>query len=814
MTRFRRLLTAAAVTAVLLVTGAVLVTSPASAANSDTMTFPGNGTLRVAITTTPAGKYDPRTLLFLSGSDDSTWLCDSGYCAAQQWTTPYERKGSIFDFALGENDGNESLSNENAFSVAFDGTGEWTFTRLLNQYNPFHFDYTVRVTFQPGVPPTTDPTPTAPATPLTMTVTPTTSELGAAYDVAGFKAQLTDEAGKPWTGVFVSWRVVAGPDIGLKGANVTDGNGIANIAYSRASDSYTAPSSTDDLEFWYEQINNGEPDPTEPQASASWTFAAATPRFTCPDNGHTGSAVLPKVDVDPPALLHAVKPFTIEYGNLPLTFTTGVAGSGSYCTTTSNRGHLPVNVVFPIKGVPYHQHVADSVAVATLDFLPAATTDPQRCDFSVLKRVNNAIQNGVFTPPPGTNNCLLNDRSNDSSHSVIARWTNPGFEEYLALGIASPRVFATRPLTYYVDLESLFGDRDIDFDDLVQRVETFYHLTLIASLPIIDTMAVVQDPPARISVTDAAGNTVGRLPDGSLSTYANAGYAEVDDRSIAVISGPAAGGYRVVASGSAGTAYSVDFVMVNGGSAEPTVDSVRGTIGSGGTATSTFQVVGGAVTSSIAAVSGGGQSAIVGRGFAKPLVVKVSDAAGQPVAGRTVTFAVTSGSATIGGKTSMTAVTNAQGLATSPPMLAGSRVGAVRISATVGTASTAFGLSVVAAADLSVRFGSVKAVTAGKNLRVTVTVTNSGPSAASKLSTTVTLPRGVTVVSAGGGRKSGATLRFTTTTVRAGGKVTYTFTVRPASAAKRGARLTAKVASAVKDPRTANNAAASGAVKR
>ncbi|WP_189330461.1 DUF11 domain-containing protein [Actinoplanes ianthinogenes] len=814
MTHLRSVLNAAVVTLVLFVTGAVVI-SPASAANFDTMTLPGNGTLRVSISTRPAGEYDPRWLMFRSGSDDSTMLCDTGYCAARQWTTPYERRGSIFDFTLGENDGSVELSNDNEFSVVFDGSGEWTFTRrLADGVNPSHFDYTVRVTFQEGVP-APDPTPTpTPTTPLTMTVTPTASELGAAFDVAGFTARLTDEAGKPWTGVFVSWRVISGPDIGLKGADVTDGDGVASIAYSRATGSYTAPSSTDELVFWYEQINNGEPDQSEPQAAASWTFEAATPRFSCPDNGHTGPVLLPKVDVEPPALLHAVKPFTIEYGNLPLTFTTGVARSGIYCTTTSNVGHLPVNVVFPVAGVPYHQHVADSVATATLDFLPAATADPPRCDFGVLKRVHNAIQNGIFTPPPGTNDCLLNARSNASSHAVIARWTNPGFAEYVTLGGVDKRVFATRPLTYYVDLETLFGARDMAFDDLVQQVETFYHLTLIASLPIIDTMAVVQDPPARISVTDAAGNTVGRLPDGSLATYDNAGYAEIGDRSIAVISGPAAGGYRVVAAGGAGSTYSVDFVIVNGGASPPTVDSVRGTIGAGGTATSAFHVVDGAVTSSAAAVSGGGQSAAVGRTFAKPLVVKVTDAAGAPMPGRTVTFAVAAGSVSFGGKGSVTAVTNAQGLATSPPVLAGSRVGGGRVSATVGTAGTSFALNVVAAADVSLRFGSVKAVRAGKNLRVTVTVTNSGPSAASAVSTVVTLPKGVALISAGGGRRSGATLRFSTATIRVGGKVTYTFTVRPGRVTPRGAKLTAKVASAVADPRSTNNTARSGAVKR
>ena len=46
-----------------------------------------------------------------------------------------------------------------------------------------------------------------------------------------------------------------------------------------------------------------------------------------------------------------------------------------------------------------------------------------------------------------------------------------------------------------------------------------------------------------------------------------------------------------------------------------------------------------APTQTITAVSGGGQSAVIGAAFANPLVVKVTDASSNPVAGATVTFA-------------------------------------------------------------------------------------------------------------------------------------------------------------------------------
>src|SRR5215218_6537073 len=50
---------------------------------------------------------------------------------------------------------------------------------------------------------------------------------------------------------------------------------------------------------------------------------------------------------------------------------------------------------------------------------------------------------------------------------------------------------------------------------------------------------------------------------------------------------------------------------------------------------------------SLAIVSGGGQTGTVGLALSAPLVVKVATSAGVPVVGSTVTFAVSSGAATL-----------------------------------------------------------------------------------------------------------------------------------------------------------------------
>lgn len=89
-------------------------------------------------------------------------------------------------------------------------------------------------------------------------------------------------------------------------------------------------------------------------------------------------------------------------------------------------------------------------------------------------------------------------------------------------------------------------------------------------------------------------------------------------------------------------------------------------------------------------VSGNNQSAQVNTAFAAPLAVQVVDGQGNGFAGAQVTFAVTSGVATILGAT---ATSNAQGIATTGAITAGGSAGPITITATFGSFAVAFNLN-------------------------------------------------------------------------------------------------------------------------
>ncbi len=94
--------------------------------------------------------------------------------------------------------------------------------------------------------------------------------------------------------------------------------------------------------------------------------------------------------------------------------------------------------------------------------------------------------------------------------------------------------------------------------------------------------------------------------------------------------------------------------------------------------------------SGITAISGGGQTAFINQSFSAPLVVQVNGPTSQPVAGATVTFAVTSGSATLG---TSNVATGGNGQA-STTVTAGPTAGPITITATTnGGFSTTFNLT-------------------------------------------------------------------------------------------------------------------------
>ncbi len=152
-------------------------------------------------------------------------------------------------------------------------------------------------------------------------------------------------------------------------------------------------------------------------------------------------------------------------------------------------------------------------------------------------------------------------------------------------------------------------------------------------------------------------------------------------------------------------------------------------------------------------VSGNSQSGTVGQALANPLVVKVTDANGNPVSGTTVTFAVTAG----GGSVSPTsATTNSSGQATTALTL-GSSAGTNTVTATSGTltgspvtfAATGSAAAPGPAADLVLVSGTSQSGTVGQALAnpLVVKVTDANGNAVS--GTTVTF-----AVTAGGGSVS------------------------------------------------------------
>jgi hypothetical protein len=103
--------------------------------------------------------------------------------------------------------------------------------------------------------------------------------------------------------------------------------------------------------------------------------------------------------------------------------------------------------------------------------------------------------------------------------------------------------------------------------------------------------------------------------------------------------------------------------------------------------------------SQIQIVSGNGQVQLVGQALPAPLVVKVVNNSGTPIAGAKVTFSVASGAATV---TPSTATTDATGLASAQVTL-GSSAGNVQINAAVGGTSLVVAFVVTAGTSSSAK---------------------------------------------------------------------------------------------------------------
>jgi adhesin/invasin len=130
--------------------------------------------------------------------------------------------------------------------------------------------------------------------------------------------------------------------------------------------------------------------------------------------------------------------------------------------------------------------------------------------------------------------------------------------------------------------------------------------------------------------------------------------------------------------------------------------------------TATFHLSNLDAPTAVTVVRGSGQTARVGSAFATPLEVRVTDAAGKPVAGVTVAFTVNSAAGASATVSSGTAVTGTDGTA-SVTVTANTRVGSYTLTAAVAGAGKAlFHLTNIAGPAVSLTAGGVPAATVGK----------------------------------------------------------------------------------------------------
>jgi protocatechuate 3,4-dioxygenase beta subunit len=134
-----------------------------------------------------------------------------------------------------------------------------------------------------------------------------------------------------------------------------------------------------------------------------------------------------------------------------------------------------------------------------------------------------------------------------------------------------------------------------------------------------------------------------------------------------------------------------------------------------------------AAAATLTSPSGAAQTATVGTKFRQPLVANVLDASGQPIEGATVTFAITAvsggaGATFTGGAEQAIAVTGADGVATSPTLVANTTAGAFSASASSALAQLplVFEFRNVAGAPASITAGAASGETAAPRLRFPV----------------------------------------------------------------------------------------------
>jgi protocatechuate 3,4-dioxygenase beta subunit len=172
-----------------------------------------------------------------------------------------------------------------------------------------------------------------------------------------------------------------------------------------------------------------------------------------------------------------------------------------------------------------------------------------------------------------------------------------------------------------------------------------------------------------------------------------------------------------------------------------------------------------AATTTLQATSTRDPKATVDTRYRWSLQARLLDATGQPLEGATVTFAVTSadngaGATFVGGTSQTTALTDANGLATAPPLIANKTAGTFTATATTpGAQASQYTLENIAAAPSRITAGAASGESTEAGARFAI-------------------PLAVTVADKNGNPVAGAIVMFTAPKHGAGGSFTLTRPVK------------------------------------
>jgi hypothetical protein len=271
--------------------------------------------------------------------------------------------------------------------------------------------------------------------------------------------------------------------------------------------------------------------------------------------------------------------------------------------------------------------------------------------------VSNFTGNGSLSGGGSATLIAIGSASFTLSDTLFTR-SGGGTARLALAGFSNAMLTATAPGTHFINAMAFSGTATI-----VNPTDPPAGIGLLA---IAQTMAIVTNSYGTVAthITDAQGNPLGGVP-----------------VTFAVV--PGSGGAGGNFAGNATVSTNADGVAVSPALISNTMAgsfAVTATAGSLTTTATLTNLPGAAAVCNTA--GGNAQNAIVGTAFATSLQALVTDAFGNPVAGVPVTFSVPASGATGAFSMLPTVLTDAQGLATAPHLIANHIRGAFTVTAT------------------------------------------------------------------------------------------------------------------------------------